>query len=76
MPGGGIPLSQWSGSGATDELRKVIIEFNEQSSKQTRQLMVLTWVIAGLTFIMTVGVGVQIWYAAHPVPAPVAQPNK
>jgi hypothetical protein len=61
MPG--IPLGQWSGSDATEQLTKTLIAFNEQSSKQTRQLMILTVVITVLTFIMTVGVGVQIWLA-------------
>jgi uncharacterized membrane protein len=56
----GIPLSEWSGSGATRELHESIREFNQQTARQTRQLIVLTWVIAVLTAIMTLGVAVQI----------------
>lgn len=61
MSPGGIPLSEWSGSGATRELEQTIREFNAQSSRQTRQLLVLTWVIAALTFVMTIGVAMQIY---------------
>ncbi len=56
----GIPLSEWSGSGATRELQATIREFNEKAEKQTRQLVRLTWIIAILTFLMLVAVGVQI----------------
>jgi len=66
-----IPVEEWSGSGATRELQETIRQFNEQASRQTRQLVVLTWVIAGLTLViavltfgMTVGVVVQICLAA------------
>jgi len=60
---GGIPLSEWSGSGATKQLEETIKKFNEETSRQTRQLLILTWVIAILTFVMTVGVGLQIYLA-------------
>jgi len=58
-----IPLSEWSGSGATRELHETIKAFNEASAKQTRQLLILTWVIAVLTTTMTIGLGIQIWLA-------------
>jgi hypothetical protein len=63
MAQGGIPIGQWSGADATNALHKSIREFNESTAKQTRQLVFLTWVIALLTLVMTVGVGVQIWIA-------------
>ncbi len=62
MPGG-IPLSEWSGSGATRELHETTKKFTEATSTQTRQLLILTWVIAVLTAVMAVGVGVQIHLA-------------
>jgi hypothetical protein len=55
-----IPLDQYSGSGATDRLRESIERFNTEASRQTTSLVRLTWAIAVLTFIMAVGVGVQI----------------
>lgn len=58
-----IPLSELSGSGATRELHETIRQFNETTTKQTRQLLILTWVIAVLTTIMTIGVGLQIYLA-------------
>jgi len=61
----GIPLGEWSGSDATDRLRQTIQEFNDASLQQAGRLMLLTWVIAILTFVMTVGIGVQIWLAVR-----------
>ncbi len=46
-------------------LRKVIELFNEQASKQTQQMLNLTKAIAILTFVMTVGLIVQIWLAVR-----------
>jgi hypothetical protein len=60
----GIPLSQWSGSDATKELTETLKTFNEHSGKQTRQLVILTWVIAILTFLMLIGLIAQIYMAA------------
>ena len=61
----GIPLDQWSGSGATKALYDSIVAFNETTTKQTRTLLRLTWVIAGLTVVMTAGVILQIYLAAR-----------
>lgn len=47
----------------TFELRKSIEEFNKHASKQTQQMLHLTYAIAVLTGIMTVLVGVQIYLA-------------
>lgn len=45
---------------ALSKLQKTIKTFNEQSSKQTEELVRLTWWIVGLTFVMVVGLIVQI----------------
>lgn len=60
MSQGGVPLSEWSGSGATRELEQTIRTISVEATKQTRQLIRLTWAIAALTLVMTVGVVVQI----------------
>lgn len=63
-----IPLSEISGSGATRELHASIKEFNDKSSRQTRQLIILTWVIAALTGLMLICVIVQIVLATMALP--------
>jgi hypothetical protein len=57
----GIPIGQWSGSDATNALRESIEKFNQQSTRQADTMLRLTWVIAALTIIMAIGLGVQIW---------------
>jgi hypothetical protein len=59
----GIPLGEWSGSNATRELNETIKKFNEATGGQTRRLLFLTWVIAILTALMLIGLGIQIWLA-------------
>lgn len=56
------------GANETKNLHKSIVDFNEQSSKQTEQMLQLsnrmlrlTRVITFLTLIMTIGVGIQIY---------------
>jgi len=58
MPG--IPLGQWSGSDATDELRRTIVRLNEVAEIQTREMVRMTRWIMWLTVVMTVGVAAQI----------------
>jgi hypothetical protein len=58
MPG--IPLSEWSGSGATDRLHSAIAEFNETATRQTTQLVRLTWALVILTVLLFAGLVVQI----------------
>jgi hypothetical protein len=60
-----IPLGQWSGSDATNALHETIKKFNEQSEKQTAQMLALTKVIAWLTVVMLAGVAVQIYLAVE-----------
>ena len=58
-----MPLDQWNGSDATKALHATIKAFNEQSSKQTDQMLKLTRWITGLTVVMTVGLAIQIYLA-------------
>jgi hypothetical protein len=55
-----IPLSEWSGSGATDRLHETVVRYSEATSKQTAQLIRLTWAIAVLTGLLLIGLVVQI----------------
>jgi hypothetical protein len=66
---GGIPIPQWSGSGATDRLREVIEKFNMEASRQSKQMLVLTRWIAALTVVMVLAVFVQIYFAWRALPA-------
>ena len=57
---------------ATEKLHESIKEFNVQSSKQTeevirltQQMLWLTRIIALLTLVMAIGVGVQIYLAKY-----------
>ena len=62
----GIPLENWSGSGATDRLHRTIQEYNDKSGQQTDTMLRLTRVIAFLTFVMLLAVLVQIYLAVYP----------
>jgi hypothetical protein len=42
------------------KLQQIITVFNEQASKQTRKMIVLTWCIVILTIAMLVGLVIQI----------------
>jgi hypothetical protein len=54
------------GSWAVEELHKTIREFNAETTRQTKQMLWLTRVIAGLTLVMLIGLGVQIYLAVYP----------
>lgn len=60
MPESGIPISEWSGSGATDHLRETISEFNATTAEQTAQLVRLTKALVVLTALLFVGLLVQV----------------
>jgi hypothetical protein len=64
---GGIPVGQWSGSDATNALRESVEQFNATAGRQTAWLLGLTWTIAALTLVMTIGVGLQIYTAVSAV---------
>lgn len=57
---GGIPLSEWSGSGATERLHETIREFNAVAGKQTATMVRLTWALVLLTVALLVGLIVQV----------------
>jgi len=63
---GGIPLGEWSGSAATEALHATIDQYQKESSRQTAKMIRLTWVITGLTVVLTIGLFVQIWLAFYP----------
>jgi hypothetical protein len=46
---GNIPLSEWSGSGATDRLRKVVEKNAKTTSRQNVALLLMTGAILLLT---------------------------
>lgn len=58
--------SDVDGSWATTALHQTIKEFNEQSDRQTRQMLNLTRAIAWLTAAMLAGLFVQICLAIWP----------
>jgi hypothetical protein len=66
MPNTGIPLGEWSGSNATNQLRETIEKLSQQSERQTRTMVRLTKAIFGLTVLMIVIGSVQIWIALYP----------
>jgi len=45
-------------------LNNSITKFNTEASKQTDKLIYLTCVIVGLTLLMLIGLGIQIWLAS------------
>lgn len=64
MPNSGIPVSEWSGSGATRELHGTIKAFVEASDKQSTEMIRLTRQLKWLTWAMLFAVVVQIFLAA------------
>ena len=58
-----IPIGKWSGSDATDELQKTVVDLSKASERQTRHIIKLTYAMLFLTFVMACMVGVQIWLA-------------
>ena len=63
---GGIPLDEWSGSGATKALHASIEKYQAENSVQTQKMVRLTVVITWLTVVLTIGLFVQIWLAFYP----------
>ena len=63
MATSGIPIGEWSGSDAVQALHRSIEEHQRTTARQTTHSIVLTWVMAGLTLVMTIGLGIQIWLA-------------
>ena len=65
MSKGGIPLEDWSGARATNELHQTMREFVEASNRSSRRMLQLTWAIVVLTVAMLSAVVVQIVLALH-----------
>jgi hypothetical protein len=65
MPKSSIPLSEWSGSGATHELHETIKQYVTIAEQQTRAMIRLTWTITALTVVMIGEAGWQIWLLSH-----------
>ncbi|MDO8208951.1 hypothetical protein [Conexibacter sp. CPCC 206217] len=63
MARSGIPLSEWNGSAETQRLRESIETFNEQSARQSAEMITPTRWICALTILMLVGLVVQILLA-------------
>ena len=49
-----IPLGQWSGSDATNQLHETIKKANAENAKANRTLLRLTWVLVFLTIVIVV----------------------
>jgi hypothetical protein len=60
MTKGGIPLSEWSGSGATDRLRETVETYSEATTKQTAELIRLSRRLVLLTGLLFIGLIVQV----------------
>ena len=67
MAKSGIPLEEWSGSGATHALHETIKKYQEESSRQTDTMIKLTKAMTWLTVVMAVAVFVQIYLTIFPV---------
>jgi hypothetical protein len=51
----------WAGADATDRLRKVIEQHQQESARQTQVMVWLTWVMMVLTIATVALAGVQVW---------------
>lgn len=55
-----IPLSEWSGGGATDRLRETVATYSDATSKQTEAMLRLTRQLVALTWVLVLGLAIQI----------------
>lgn len=60
---------------ALNKLQETIKIFNKESSIQTRKMIRLTWVIAGLTAALFAGLVMQIWLALTQTAYTIKQTN-
>ena len=60
MTSGGIPLSEWSGSGATRALHETIKLQVAATDRQSKVIARLTWFMAVLAFVQTIATVVQV----------------
>ena len=75
-----IPLSEWSGSGATRELHATVRKLNETidtftvaSQRQLRRIEALTWALTFLTVVILILTAVQVYSLVTDSPAAPAQ---
>jgi hypothetical protein len=57
----GVDLGDWSGSAATDHLRRVIEANQKATEHQTRVMLRLTRVMTFLAIVITIPAVVEIW---------------
>jgi hypothetical protein len=60
MASGGIPLGQWSGSDAINELYETLRRYNDIATRQAATMIRLTRAIVVLTILLFAGLVVQI----------------
>jgi|APSaa5957512622_1039677.scaffolds.fasta_scaffold590524_1 hypothetical protein len=56
-----LQVGELSGSNATKELQETVIDLSKASKKQTFHIIILTYAMLFLTFVMACIVGVQVW---------------
>ena len=60
MASSGIPLSEWSGSGATHELHETIRKQIDATNKQSETILKLTWATVFLGVVQVLATIVQL----------------
>jgi len=60
MASSGIPLSEWSGSGATRELHETIRKEIDATNKQSKIILKLTWATVFLGVVQVFATIVQL----------------
>jgi hypothetical protein len=58
---GGIPIGEWSGSNATERLRKLIETTTADTTRQNRWLLWMTGAILKLTAVIAVHTAWLVW---------------
>lgn len=76
MTYGGIPLSDWSGSGATRDLHETIKQQIVVIDKQSKAIARLTVITTFLAAIQTIATVIQVLPMIHPVQEKIETPSK
>jgi uncharacterized membrane protein len=58
-----VSIEEWSGSGATKQLRAVLEKQHRETARQTRVMVRLTWAMFALTFVTVLATIIQVWLA-------------
>lgn len=56
-----IPLGEWSGSNATKDLHRAVIQIHELNSKDSKRMLLLTWIILILTALVLLLTVLMAW---------------